>query len=49
MESIFDREARLNKIALDLYERCKSENLTIGEFNRTTEILKAIVANRVKI
>lgn len=49
MESVVEREARLKKIALDLYGRCKSENLTVGEFNRTMEILKVTVANQTKI
>jgi predicted HTH domain antitoxin len=49
METIIDREERLRKIALYLFERCKSENLTVYDFNRMAEILKIIVTTETKI
>ncbi|HZK85704.1 MAG TPA: hypothetical protein VFC58_13775 [Desulfosporosinus sp.] len=49
MENIIDREKRLRKIALDLFERCKSENLTVYDFNRMAELLKIIVTTETKI
>ena len=49
MENILEREERLKKIALDLYRRCKSENLTFGEFGRVLEILGTIAANQTKL
>jgi len=42
-ESVEEREARYKKVALTMFEVCKSEHLTISEFNRTIEILDTLV------
>lgn len=51
-ESMIDRENRLQKIALDLYdlyERCEGDHLTINEFNRTLELLRVCMENDTRI
>lgn len=45
-ESVQERETRLKKIALDLYERCKSEKLTLSDYERTKIILDNIIQSR---
>jgi len=49
MENCIERDNRLKIIALDLLERCKNDNLTLVEFNRTIEILRNEIAIQTKI
>lgn len=53
MESQFinmsEKQAKIKNIALDLYEKCKSENLTVYETNLVADKLKDIVLHATKL
>lgn len=48
-ESAKEREMRIEKVALDLFERCKSNNLTISDFYYVMNMLVKIMENRTII
>ncbi len=43
------RQEELKKIALDFYEKCKSNNMTINEFNETIGFLQLHMQNNAVI
>lgn len=42
-----ERDERLKKIALDLFERCESEELTVWEYKKVLEYMDAALNHRV--
>lgn len=48
-ESTKEREERIKKVALDLFERCKSNNLTVSDFHQVLDALVKIMESNVVI
>ena len=43
------RREELKKFALDFYEKCKSKNMTINEFNLTMDFLKSHMSDNAVV
>lgn len=47
--SISERECKLKKIALDLYQRCKDERLSLGEFKHVLWLAKRLTESEARL
>lgn len=47
LAKIKERDNRLKKIALDLFERCESEELTVWEYRKVLELMSDALDHKV--